>query len=300
MAMVEVGYELRDSVCYLIACEEVEPIDSWPYDRIFTELVDHPELTPLQLGQLTVRKYIVDYKEQGRFVTQSVCDLARSDGLADAITLLGVELEGALKDQDLRTRIMAARAMAQSYYIKDYVDIYDFCDILFSLLDDPAKDIRRACEAVKKAIGNTRRAVDWSESFVQVHGFYGFPLKSSHGASIYFPCRDFSPLYGQLDFAKRIGWSKFIRRYAELAGRPARADFLPENADLVGAVHLGGHPGDGELGPGDPILIPDDPLCLHTARHAGRRSRGPDGRPCPGEIKGDEIALEPVRASAKS
>ncbi|MGH9759233.1 MAG: hypothetical protein ACREDR_18120, partial [Blastocatellia bacterium] len=171
-----------------------------------------------------------------------------------------------------RTAIMAARAMTQSYYIKDYVDIYDFCDILSTTIKDPDDAIRRACEGVKRAAGNTRSA-EANSGFVRVHGFYGYPLKDSHGASIYFPCRDFSILYNQLDFAGHTAWGQFISQSAALAGRRPRADLLPENEGLVGSVHLGGHPGDGELGPGDPILIPDDPLCSHPTANSHHVSR---------------------------
>ncbi|MGH9765068.1 MAG: clostripain-related cysteine peptidase, partial [Blastocatellia bacterium] len=103
MAMVEVGYQLRDAVDYLVACEDVEPIESWPYDFIFTDLVRHPEMSPLQLGQLIVRKYIINYKGEGRFVTQSMCDLRCSRDLASAIDHLAEKLKGGLTGTESRT-----------------------------------------------------------------------------------------------------------------------------------------------------------------------------------------------------
>src|SRR5215469_8161555 len=152
MAMIEVGYQVRDSVRLMVACEDVEPIESWPYDFILSELKKHPDMDAEQFGQVIVRKYTISYVERKDFVTQSVCDLSKADDLGMAISTLAKRLEAALDHPDLRTKIIVARAMAQPYYVRDYVDLYDFCDILCSVIGSERDPISTECEVVKRLI----------------------------------------------------------------------------------------------------------------------------------------------------
>ena len=38
-------------------------------------------------------------------------------------------------------------------------------------------------------------------------------MKGSHGVSIYFPEGEISPLYAKLDFAKKLRWPTFLKKY---------------------------------------------------------------------------------------
>jgi hypothetical protein len=265
MAMVEIAYQLRNCIDYMVACEDVTPIASWPYDSIFRELVSHPQMSPAELGQTVVRQYLIDYLDETRFVTQSLCHLDRSADLASAVDTLAVELIKGMSDNKVRTATMTARAMVQSYYIKDYVDLYNFCDLLADLLGDPKHDLTTACDSVKKVIGKVVGTGTHADTFISAHGYYGFPLKDSHGASIYFPCRHFSKQYNQLDFANSTAWGRFIESYTGLIG-PRKPIPQTEGGGTIAGGHLGGAVGDGQLGPGDPILIPPDPLRAHHAK----------------------------------
>jgi hypothetical protein len=60
MATLEVGYQLRNSVCYIVASEELVPGHSWPYGNIFGKLRDRPDSTPAELAALVVKEY-TDY-----------------------------------------------------------------------------------------------------------------------------------------------------------------------------------------------------------------------------------------------
>jgi hypothetical protein len=263
MAMVEVGYQVRDSVRFMVACEEVEPIESWPYDFILSELKNHSDMNPEQFAQVIVRKYTISYVEKKQFVTQSACDLSKAYALGRAISTLAEKLEKALDDPQLRTNVMMARAMAQTYYVKDYVDLYNFCDILASLIDDDKDAISVDCDDVKTLISkHPRKLMPDEGSFIPVHAYYGYSLKDSHGASIYFPCRDFSASYNGLDFARETSWGSFITRFAGLVP-PTRIDEAPADSEIVVTEsHLSIQAGDPRLGPGpgDPVQIPADPF----------------------------------------
>jgi hypothetical protein len=272
MAMVEVAYQVRDSVEYMIASEDATPLASWPFDAIFEELVNYPDLDPVQLGQIAVRQYIIDFQEQGLFVTQSVCDLGQIRSLSDAVAQLASALIHDLHDPELRATIITARAMVQSFYVKDYVDLYDYCDILGTLVSEPDHRLSRACKHVKHVITSGTGSIGGPGSFVRVHGIYGYPLKDAHGASVYFPCSDFSAQYLSLDFAKDTGWGDFAKTFAsQVTSGPVRR--TPQEEGTVAPTNLGAAAGDPELGPGDPILIPADPLGPHPKWVTGQRSR---------------------------
>jgi len=61
MAMTEVAYQIKDCADILVASEENEPGDGWPYDTILAQLVSNPHISPEQLAADIVDKYIVSY-----------------------------------------------------------------------------------------------------------------------------------------------------------------------------------------------------------------------------------------------
>ncbi|GAG28789.1 unnamed protein product, partial [marine sediment metagenome] len=61
MAMTEVAYQIKDHTDILVASEENEPGDGWPYDTILGQLVVNPTTSPEQLATDIVDKYIYSY-----------------------------------------------------------------------------------------------------------------------------------------------------------------------------------------------------------------------------------------------
>jgi hypothetical protein len=92
MGMVEVAYEIRETgASIMVASEEIEPLDGWPYDLVLGDLQDHPAWSPAELGAAIVSRYHLSY---GTGETQSAIDLGRMDTLAGAVdNLAGVLME---------------------------------------------------------------------------------------------------------------------------------------------------------------------------------------------------------------
>src|SRR5205814_8926965 len=66
MSMAEVGYEVRESVRYLVAAQGFEPNTGWPWGRIasFINSIEDPEdnrWEPKNFAQELVREYIKYY-----------------------------------------------------------------------------------------------------------------------------------------------------------------------------------------------------------------------------------------------
>ena len=69
MATLEVAYQVRNSVRYLVASEELVPGHSWPYDTIFGDLRVDPERTPAEVAVSVVQQYtelLHGFPAQGR------------------------------------------------------------------------------------------------------------------------------------------------------------------------------------------------------------------------------------------
>lgn len=212
MNMVEVGYEIRDSVSLLVASEETIPNESWPYDRIARLLVQSPGITPGELASAAVDEYVASYKnlkQKEKIVTLSACDLGSVEKLAGSVEHLGGALSRALPDPRNALALVMARTAARSYFVKDYVDLYDFCERLSRLASDDG--IQAACRGVLGFLEEGRFVIrSGSNEDPQLH-----PTKydaRSHGVSIYFPA--VPPCYStDLDFAKTTRWPVFLSNY---------------------------------------------------------------------------------------
>jgi hypothetical protein len=208
MSMVEVAYQIRDSVSLICGSEEEEPNDGWPYDTILKALAARPSMAPPELARLIVGRYLASYKPRDG-VTLAAANLAGIGALADAVNRLGSVLAPLLKDGRVRGAIMALRSQVQEYTAPydQYCDLADLCDLLVRRVDDPG--LERACRAVRAALGKVIIAA----------GAKGTNVAHSHGISIYFPKKTVSRLYPTLDFAKRGGWAAFVDAYTRSVSR---------------------------------------------------------------------------------
>ncbi len=65
MATLEVGYELKDTVDFLLASQESEPGDGMPYDDYLEWLVTYPEAPPVSFAKAMVDRYVRSYAPRG-------------------------------------------------------------------------------------------------------------------------------------------------------------------------------------------------------------------------------------------
>ena len=80
MSMVEVGYELRGRVEFLVGSEGFVLNTGWPYHRILGLLKQKPAMQPQEFAEAIVKKYIsyyVDYEVAGASTDMSVCNLGQ-------------------------------------------------------------------------------------------------------------------------------------------------------------------------------------------------------------------------------
>jgi len=226
MGMVEVGHQIKKHVKYLVASEDAIPDEGWPYERILNRLVKNPDMSPEYLAVTITREFLLYYREKNMDVTKSACDLEQSGELTTAIQKLALELIDKISANSgpVGAAILASRAMAQTFYLKDYVDLYDFCSHLSRLCNN--KEIEESCQYVMDVIHpkepnavnseDKSQSISVEEHFVHSYGFIGHRLRDANGVSIYFPSFGPSPKYADLPFAQEAKWVDFLKKLAGL------------------------------------------------------------------------------------
>ncbi len=218
MSMVEVCYEVRNSVELLVGAEGYEPETGWPYQQILGALNDNATMGANQLAELIVDKHIEYYRDfatAGLSIDQSVCDLTQIDELAEAIRGLAKTMTDNLSNPAVQNAILLAHWRAQSYKSEQYVDLWDFCDLLQK--GCPVKALSNACIEVQKIV----------ENVVQHADYYGPAFQHSHGLSIFFPWKDSGALQEYckgLSFAKDTKWGNFLKEYVKQTQRKMRGE----------------------------------------------------------------------------
>ncbi|HEX7313014.1 MAG TPA: clostripain-related cysteine peptidase [Pyrinomonadaceae bacterium] len=238
MSMAEIGYELREYVDFMVGAEGFEPNTGWPYERILSDiLTEHEELEPRRLAEMVVSKYVTYYSDflpAGRSVDQAANDLRVMRGQSEFVVRmknLSDVLKRKLDDKESRRHILLAHWEAQSYKDDQYVDLYDFCDLLDRSPDRPEGDeessvilrgvtvdpeIVKACRWVKAVLKH-------KPDPVIIKSCYSGPaVQHSHGLSIYFPWSDVIESYRDLEFARDTGWLDFLEKYVEKTRRERR------------------------------------------------------------------------------
>jgi hypothetical protein len=244
MSMVEVCYELREEVDFLIGAEGFERNTGWPYHEILDVLqgnlkssVKKQEAVLEGLIGAIVSEYVryyFPYHLSGVSVDLAACDLRDSDkieALKNSITKLAVVLQQNLSNRLVNNAVLVAHWKAQSYKFEQYVDLWDFCNLLRTDLidnvygkDDDGSD----WDVLRRAIGKACwEVMDKVKNVVKESCYSGAAFQHSHGLSIYFPWaksdldRDLEH-YRDLAFAKATKWDEFLEVYGIATQREVR------------------------------------------------------------------------------
>jgi len=251
--MAEIGYELRNYVDFMVGAEGFEPNSGWPYEQILSEILTDTKIEPKALAFKIVDRYVNYYRDflpAARSVDLSACDLSRCEELANAIKELADTMYNKITDQkdpagaaETLRHIVLAHWEAQSYKDDQYVDLYDFCDLLdrgssespetgsvvmrYLAVDD---NIRTACQKIKTVLGDGTTP----DGMILKSCYSGPAVQYSHGLSVYFPWSNVINTYKDLEFAKATHWERFLLKYIELTRRGTRpCPFTKEQKEEV-------------------------------------------------------------------
>lgn len=202
MAMAEVMYETIEYVDDVVASEDLEPLDGWPYDTFLADLVAVPTMSPANLSEIIVDRYMQSYGPSQQICLSAV-DMTAAQAMYDAIECFAQELILALPNHKETIEHCRLNTTAFDYFM--YVDLYRFAwnvgDIYTTAgLNMAADDLTAAIEAA--VIAEEHSSQYWDLG----------------GVSIYFPesLYQYNPYYEtDLDFTADTSWDEFLRAYLD-------------------------------------------------------------------------------------
>ena len=207
MSNIEVAYQVRDHVRYIVASEENEPAEGWPYDRILSRLAANPGMTAAELARNIVADYVDWYRDRdtAEDITQAALDLSR---LASLTTPLDAFAERLAADMSISyPDIWRAQRKSARFWHNTLWDLGHFCEVLEDT--STTAGVRDAARAVVDALapGNGQ--------FVLAESHLGTKVEHCMGVTIYLvpPITSISRYYGELDFSQNHPWMKMLEVY---------------------------------------------------------------------------------------
>ena len=205
MNMIEVAYQLKDSVQVMVGSEDEEPFDGWPYHKILQVLKNRPRCWPTTIAKMVVKEYIKSYQEKGETVTQSALNLKRLRNVVQRLDTLSLQILATF-DHDASYRAVGSSwRISPKFFWNNYVDLCSF-----------AKNLRHRSpqETIKKEAARLTRALKPGRRKTILHQEHlGQKVKDTHGISIYFPSTWVNPKYRELDFYRDCNWGKLLDTY---------------------------------------------------------------------------------------
>ena len=203
MSNLEVAYQARDYVNYIVASEDSEPNNGWYYTEVLQKLVDEPDISTADFAAHIVDVYVKSYAHVPDGITQSTLDLSKVENLADALD----ELSDALIAHWPAAKFEiwdATCPPTKNFWSQTLWDIKHFCERLEAGTADD--DVKAAAKKVLKAlkIGN----------FVVAEGHRGKTVERCGGVTVYLkgPPSPLSRYYAEIDFAINHRWGTLLKQ----------------------------------------------------------------------------------------
>lgn len=199
MQMLEVGYEVKDSVSYMVGAEVSPPAEGLPYDLVFAPLKSNPDLgTEAFLPSFGAG--MLQYYGNTRRITESSVRTSALTALATTVSSLGQQLISVNGLYDVQ--VSQARSGAENFRNDSngcYVDLVHVAQLLKQLIPNGAVD--NACDAVMNAV-----------TAAVVHEAHNNLAPNAHGISIEFGDmnRSYWSDYQLLDMSANTLWDEWL------------------------------------------------------------------------------------------
>ena len=204
MQMMEVAYAMKDGCEYLVASEETEPGEGYPYKEIVSGF--KKGMNSQQVATMIVKKYSASYNGGSAgtsSTTQSAIKCSELDNLTDAIN----GFAKAAMAGDFAAEFKSALNRVQKFYYRTNIDLGHFLTLTKTSIKDEGFQT-----AAKKLEAAYAKAVAYNS-------LSGYNTKNATGLAIYFPTSSysFSAEYKNLAFAKNCMWEAMVKDYYKKA-----------------------------------------------------------------------------------
>ena len=214
MAMLEVAYQVRTKMSYLVGSQAARPPAGYPYEAILQALVDQPSATAATVAESIVNLTVEAYTGQFEVAQSAIrtSDLGLVDNALDDVGRRLQELDATRHDE-----LATVRAAAQRYgtgAFEGYVDLIDLVNRLTNTLNDGTLTV------------NNLELLNRVNSALAAERHTGSSLGLSHGLSLYFPDRAeyletgaggepaSQASYADLELSSDTHWEDFLDGFA--------------------------------------------------------------------------------------
>ncbi|MGC8733659.1 MAG: clostripain-related cysteine peptidase [bacterium] len=210
MAMAEVGYELKNTVKYMVASEETEGGSGYNYNIIFSKAIKDA-ISNLQ--QAALFKVNIDPEEFAKIIVESAkeysndiqtisaVDLDKVNNLVSKIDEFAKLLISKTNSKEDVQKIKDKITKTQNFSIDSYRDLYHFAKLIYED-NSISEDLRNKAKEVIDAIN----------SYI-INEFSNDQYKDAYGVSIELPSYgNIAPEYNNTQFAKDTSWDEMIAK----------------------------------------------------------------------------------------
>lgn len=239
MQMMEVAWEVQKNVDFIVASEELEPGNGYPYDTVFAGL--KADSTPRDFSRHLVSAIHTAYNG-GVYGTQdltiSSIDCAKLPAVKDAIDgLAKTTMAGSFAAE-----YKQALGLVQKFDTKTNIDLWHLVKLLRERIKAP--EFKTAADKLEAAL----------KGLIVANVIVGNGLKNAHGLAIYFPktAGAFDAEYLTLAFARESLYDEMLKDYFKKSTAAKVITDLKNNdveslRELVAEAHVGSNACSGEI-----------------------------------------------------
>lgn len=206
--MVEVLEQLSPFAKCIVGSPELEPGDGWDYNRWMTLMSKSPPATAYDWGRTAVQAFNDGYAPLPSKYPCTLAAFKAENDITSAFAQLLNSARGGGRGYDMMFFLDHARAKSQGFAKRDTYDLRNFASRVEAIAADNNRELAMAAHDLMAAI-----------DAANVHSCsLGDTVADSHGLAFWFPSshsamrRDVTT-YERLDFAKRTGWSDFLKEF---------------------------------------------------------------------------------------
>jgi hypothetical protein len=207
MSNLEVAFQVRPYAAHMVASEENEPNNGWPYDAVLRLLADDPDTPARELAAHIVQAYVRSYVDAGYSgpVTQTALDLSKVGDVARAMDGLADALMRHLPDAAFE--MWKAQKLSARFWHNTLWDITHFCEELEKVTAD--EDVRQAAQRAREVLRQG------PGQYVIAEAHSGAKVARCGGSTVYLlpPIMEMSRYYDDLDFAQKHRWAAMLKAY---------------------------------------------------------------------------------------
>lgn len=219
MAMLEVGYQIKEYADFLVASEQTEPGEGWAYSGLLSALSANPEMDAAKFATQIVRTYGSFYDSRTQDYTQSAMRLNKVELIKQNINAMISAVAACKKADAQQTKLVvrAARRAAVSFDIADYIDLSSFYTAMLNQVRSKG-NLQKAKASPKYEAASTALASVLIDGLRKIKNAVianttGSSLDDAGGIAVYYPRGNVHTSYYKTKFAKAIRWIPFIQEY---------------------------------------------------------------------------------------